>query len=113
MLPASPYYPSAIAAIKKTTRMIVHTNKMLIHTGDSTHHHDHVILPSSFSVIKISVSSPVKPIPLLCADEELLMLAIQQITYNFSPDLVSSRFLGVCPLPGLFYGLEQLVQPAE
>ena len=35
----------------------------LIHSGLSTHHHDHAILPVSFKTIKTIVNSPTKPIP--------------------------------------------------
>jgi len=34
-----------------------------IQSGDKTHHHDHVILPINFNVIKTIVKSPTKPIP--------------------------------------------------
>jgi hypothetical protein len=33
--------------------------------GDNTHHHDHVMTPRSFNVIKTIVRSPTKPIPAL------------------------------------------------
>jgi len=34
-----------------------------IQIGDKTHHQDHVIIPNSFKVIKISVSRPQNPMP--------------------------------------------------
>jgi len=42
-----------------------------IHKGDSTHTHDHVILPRSFKVIKTIASNPKNPIPLDVCDELL------------------------------------------
>ena len=44
-----------------------------IHTGESTHHQDQLIIPVSFSTIKATVKRPVNPIPLLL-DELLLAI---------------------------------------
>jgi hypothetical protein len=46
---------------------------MVIQMGDNTHHHDQSILPSSLSVMKTSVKTPVKPIPPDDEFDELLM----------------------------------------
>jgi len=36
----------------------------VIHTGERTHTHDHVITPQSFKTINTTVRTPVNPIPL-------------------------------------------------
>lgn len=43
-----------------------------IQSGDSTHHQDHPIFPSSLRVMNTMVSSPAKPIPLDDEDELLI-----------------------------------------
>ena len=48
--------------------MIITTRISEIHIGERTHHHDQLMYPSIFKVIKTMVSNPVKPIP---PDEEL------------------------------------------
>src|SRR5262249_16441293 len=51
------------SATRTITQRITRNPARAIHSGDRTQIHGQVILPSSLSVMKISVSSPVKPIP--------------------------------------------------
>jgi hypothetical protein len=46
-----------------TTSRIVIARDALIQIGESTHHHDQAILPSSLSTMNAIVSSPTKPMP--------------------------------------------------
>jgi uncharacterized Zn-binding protein involved in type VI secretion len=52
-----------IYLVKMISNKINPTIATVIHIGENTHHHDHVITLHSFNVIKTIVNRPVKPIP--------------------------------------------------
>src|SRR5271163_274967 len=61
----------------------------LIHAGDSIHHHDTLILPSSFNVMNMMISSPIKLMPLL-VELELLIRRTHTCSYRNSSRVVTS-----------------------
>ena len=63
--------------IKRITR----TTANGIHRGERTHHHDHVIVPISLSVMKTIVNRPPKPIEPLVELPELLIIFL--LYYGF------------------------------
>jgi len=71
---------------ERITTYTARTNKAIpavIHTGDNTHHQDHVITLHNFKVIKTIVSNPVNPIPLL--DEFEFDIYFIFKVYNYCP----------------------------
>jgi len=62
--------------IKRHSPATVSTMAAGIHTGASTHHHDHAITPVNLSVMNTIASRPLKPIPL---EDELDWLGIESL----------------------------------
>jgi len=92
-----------------------------IHSGERTHHHDHVIYPVSFNPINSTVSRPVNPNPLLLLLDSLIACTLFQLTTI--QHQVNNKPVEVCdpsiliqvfePVSSLVYGWRALKQPGS